>query len=431
MRLKRALACALVLMWLGGSAAADTAVNGSQTAALIATDGTEIIPSGEYERIEPLKPGFWCGVDADGGCALLDAEGQPLSDERYDALRCTSGALLFQLNGGWGLLSDDGSVLVEPRYSDIRPNGEGDFIALRRAVGTGSAQTVDYLDASGQETAIGVRVLYGLNDFSEGFMPVLLANSGRYGYLDTQGVVAFGGDYLGASAFQDGYAVVATEDGTGMINQVGRMVVPAEYEDILRVGELALLTKKGGGVLVLRIGGEILLDLNGESCVGEAGGMGLIWQPSGITVLNDGGEAAFSLGAGATVAGGLLGQMIVTEGLWGELASRLVAADGAAVSEAYQTIQPLSAAEGEAYYAVGQFEAEAVRDDEERVLYYNWSADDMRYALMDGAGQRLSDFIYTFLRPAEEGRFYAGTEEKCGLIDVQGNFLWEAPSDFA
>ena len=428
---KRALAIGLALALPCAGALADTAVNGRQTAALIATDGTEIIPAGTYVRIEPLKTGFWCGVEQTGGCALLDAAGQPLSDERFDELRCTSGALLFRRGEVWGLLSDDGSVLVEPRYSDIRANGEGDFVALRKSVGTGSAQTVDYLSADGQETAIGVRVLYGLNDFSEGYMPVLFARSGRYGYLDTQGVVAFGGDYIAAGPFQDGYAVVATEEGTGMINQVGRMVVPAEFADILRVGDLALLTKKDGGVLVVRIGGEILMDLSGEAYAGEVGGMGLIHQESAMTVIGADGQTAFSLDANATVAGGLSGRLIVSEGLWGEAGTYLADADGAAVSGRYQTILPLSAGGESDRYAVGRFDAEPVRDESGATLYYRWEAGELRYALMDGAGQLLSDFIYTFLRPAEEGLFYAATEEQCGVIDAEGNFLWVAPADFA
>ena len=70
---KRALAIGLALALPCAGALADTAVNGRQTAALIATDGTEIIPAGTYARIEPLKPGFWCGVEQTGRCALLDA----------------------------------------------------------------------------------------------------------------------------------------------------------------------------------------------------------------------------------------------------------------------------------------------------------------------------------------------------------------------
>lgn len=425
MRLKRALACALTLALLCGNALADTAVNGDAFAALIAADGTEIVPEGIYARIEPLKDGFWCGVDGEGRYALLNAAGEALSEERFDELRCTAETILFRQGESWGILGDDGSVLVQARYSDIRANGEGDFVALRNSAGTATAQNVDYLDATGNETAIGVRVLYGLSDFSEGYMPVLLARTGRYGYLDTQGVVAFGGEYIAAGGFQDGYAVVYTENGAGMINQVGRLVVPAEYREILRVGELALLTRRDGGVLVLRIGGEVLLELEGEAYVGRVGDMGLIWQASGLTVLNGAGEVAFTLPAEAKLAAGLSGQMIVTNGLWGEAASRLVQPDGSEVGDTYQSIQPLSEDADGAYYAVGRFDARAVQDASGNVLYYDWSPDGIRYALMDGTGTLLSDFVFDCLRPAEAGRFYAVTAEKAGLIDSTGKFVWE------
>lgn len=430
MRFWKILLCAAMALTLPFCALADVAVNGTLDAALIAADGTEIVPAGRYVRIKPLKEGFWCAIDSEGKCWLLDASGKPVTENRFDEIRCVKRTLLYREGGSWGILSDDGTPLVAARYSDIRVNGDGDFIALRNAVGTGSAQNVDFLDANGKETAVGVRVLYGLNDYSQGYMPVLFAKSGRYGYLDPQGVVAFEGRYIAAGAFRDGYAVVTTEEGTGMINRMGRMVVPAEYVDILRFGNIALLSQKDGSVLVLRIGGDELLHVEGPACIGEIGNHGLIRTEEELLLIDMTGAVAGRFPAGANIAAGESGQIIVSDGAWGQAETYLALPDGTQLGEKYQSILPVNPQGMDAWYAVGRFDAQPVRDDSGAVIRCDWEPSQVRYALMDGSGALRSDFIYTMLRPAEADRFFAATQTQCGVIDPQGNWLWVAPEGF-
>lgn len=430
MRLRRMWLILLLVLLLPAHALADCAINGDSAAVLIAADGSEIVPVGEYTYITPLKDGYWCAIDAEGKRALLNASGESVTGSRFDELRCVYDTILYREGDAWGILSDDGTPLVAAKYSDIRVNGEGDFIALRNAVGTGSAQNVDFLDAQGNETAIGVRVLYGLNDYSEGYMPVLFAKSGRYGYLDTQGVVAFEGQYIAAGPFQDGYAIVTTDEGTGMINYTGRMAVPAEYDDILRVGDIALLSKQGDGVLVLRLGGEQLVRVEGEAYISEIGEYGLILTQSELLLIDSTGAVAGKYPATATVIGGENGQIIVSDGLWGEAETFVSLADGTQVGEKYQSVQPLNPLGETGYYAVSRFDATPVTDETGAITRYEWSAGDIRYAIMDDSGTLLSDFTYTMLRPAEADRFFAATGEKYGVINAQGNWLWVAPDEF-
>ena len=424
MRLWKMILCAALAAVLPMSALADMAVNGKSGAALIATDGTEILPMGEYARIEPLKAGYWCGIDPEGKCVLLDKAGQPVTEARFDELKCEKRTLLYREGATWGILSDDGTPLVSAKYSDIRVNGDGDYIALRNAVGTGTAQNVDFLDENGAETTIGVRVLYGLNDYSQGFMPVLFAKSGRYGYLDAQGVVAFEGQYIAVGEFRDGYAVVTTDDGTGMINRTGRMVVPDEYVDILRVGGIALLKEKNGGVLVLRIGGEELLRVPAEAYVGEVGRYGLISTAEEMMLIDENGHVSAIFPASATVVGGENGQIIVSDGLWGEDHTYVALADGTPVSDRYQMILPLNEGGESGYYAVGRFDAEPVKDDAGEVIRYEWDAKGIRFALMNGQGNLLTGFDYSAIRRAETDRFYAETEDTYGVMDPSGEWLW-------
>lgn len=430
MQLWKLIVCALLALIVPMGALADAAINGKTGAALIATDGTEIVPVGEYTYIMPLKAGYWCAIDEEGKRALLNAAGEAVTDSRFDELRCVKNTLLYREGEAWGILSDDGTPLVAAKYSDIRVNGEGDFVALRNAVGTGTAQSVDFLDANGRETAIGVRVLYSLNDFSQGFMPVLFAKSGRYGYLDTQGVVAFEGQYIAAGAFKDGYAVVTTDDGTGMINRTGRMVVPDEYVDILRVGDIALLKEKTGGVLVLRIGGEELLRVPGEAYMGEVGEFGLVSTADEVMLIDANGHVSAIFPATATVVGGEDGQIIVSDGLWGDACVYVAAADGTQVGGKHQMILPLNPFGETGYYAVGRFEATPVENASGEVVRWEWNAADIRFALMDTSGELLTGFDYTSLKSVEADRFYAATEENCGVMDASGEWLWIAPEGF-
>lgn len=421
MRLLKLALCLMLALGIPACALADAAINGKDSAALIATDGTEIVLMGEYVCIKPLKEGFWCAIDAEGKRLLLNGAGEPVTETRFDELQCEKDTLLYREGKVWGILSDDGTPLVAAKYSDIRVNGEGDFIALRNAVGTGTAQNVDFLDANGNETAIGVRVLYGLNDFSQGFMPVLFAKSGRYGYIDPQGVVAFEGQYIAAGEFKTGYAVVTTDDGVGMINRMGRMVVPDEYAGILRVGDIALLQEKTGGVMVLRIGGEELLRVSGEAYVGEAGQYGLIFTAEELMLIDGNGHVAAIFPASATIEGGGNGQIIVRDGLWGEACAYVAQSDGTQVGGKYQMILPL---ENSGYYAVGQFDATPVAGDDGDVIRYEWEAEDIRFALMNGQGELMTGFDYSMIRMAEPDRFYAVTEDVSGVMDAAGRWIW-------
>lgn len=428
MRVGKAILCILLALLLPVCALADCAVNGNTGAALIASDGTELVPVGMYRQIKPLKDGYWCAIDINGKRALLDGAGTPLTEALYDEITCEKGTLLYREGKSWGILSDDGTPLVSARYSDIRVNGEGDYIALRNAVGTGSAQNVDFLDADGNETAIGVRVMYGLNDYSQGFMPVLFAKTGRYGYLDAQGVVAFEGQFSAAGPFQDGYAVVTTDEGTGMITRTGRMAVPAVYADILRIGDIALLSESDGGVLVLRIGGEELLHVDGEAYIGEVGAYGVIWTGEEQLLIDRTGAIAGRFAASATIAGGGAERIIVTDGAWGEACTYLAQPDGTIIGQKHQMILPLD--ETGTYYAVGCFDAEPVTNARGETVRSVWSAEDMRFALMNADGEPVSDFIYTMLRPADDGYFFAATADWCGLMDATGNAVWTAPEGF-
>lgn len=430
MRMVRRIFCALLALLLPAGALADTAVNGLNGAALISDAGEELTAPGLYSRITPLKEGFWCAEDMQGGCLLLNAQGQPVTDARFDELRCVKSTLLYRRGESWGILSDDGTELVQAKYSDIRVNGEGDFIALRNAVGTGSVQNVDFLDANGNETAVGVRVLYGLNDYSQGYMPVLFAKSGLYGYLDTQGVVAFEGKYIAAGPFQNGYAVVTTEEGTGMIDRTGRVAVPMQYKDILRIGDIALLSEQDGGVLVLRVGGDELLHVEGDAYIAQISNHGVIWTEEETLLIDVTGAVAGRFAPTATVTGGENGQIIVTDGLWGEKNTYVALPDGTPVSDCWQTIQPLNPQGMDGWYAVGRFEAAPILDDSGAVMRYDWNPDSLRFALMDASGAVRSEFIYTMLRPAGNGVFFAQTQEDCGLIGPDGEWLWSAPEGF-
>lgn len=425
MRRKIVILLAL-LMLLPSGVLADVAVNGTGGAALIASDGAQIIPAGVYSRIFPLKEGFWGAVEPDGKCVLLNGAGEPVSDARFDELRCVRRTLLYREGGAWGILSDNGTPLVQARYSDIRVNGEGDFIALRNAVGTGTAQSVDFLDADGRETAVGVRVLYGLEDYSQGYMPVLFAKSGLYGYLDTQGVVAFEGQYIAAGPFSDGYAVVTTQEGTGMIDRTGRVAVPMKYRDILRFGDVALLSELDGSALVLRIGGDELLRVEGNAYIAVDGNHGVIRTEEETLLIDRTGKVAGRFAPSVNIAAGESGQIIISDGLWGEAGTYAALPDGTPVSEMYQMIQPLE----EGMYAAGRFDAQCVADEQGNVRRWEWDAQSMRFALMDDSGVLRSEFVYTMLRPAGEGMFFAQTEEKCGLIDAAGTWVWTAPAGF-
>lgn len=128
-------------------------------------------------------------------------------------------------NGKVGLISTDGTVIVQPQYDAINLFYEGRAIFANK--------TQDGWQLKGVVTDNGVvkyasGIYYLLNDykfFSEGFITVTNA-SGKYGYLDENCEPAFEFSSDEVRPFSEGFAAVGNEDTFHWINTSGEQILP-------------------------------------------------------------------------------------------------------------------------------------------------------------------------------------------------------------
>ena len=88
---------------------------------------------------------------------LLDAQGQPLTDQDYESIYYQDGALMTVKNGLCGVIDENGDELLPVKYTSIVPTGEGAFFTSTDDPFDGIADEIylTYLDGRCRRTRTG------------------------------------------------------------------------------------------------------------------------------------------------------------------------------------------------------------------------------------------------------------------------------------
>ena len=126
----------------------------------------------------------------------------------------------------------------------------------------------------------------------------------------------------------------------------------------------------------------------------------------------------------ALYAEGLNGQLIASDGAWGEACQRLVDPDGSDASDGFQRILTLCGGRY-AYMTMGG--AEYYSDDLDSVQS-SWDYESVRYGLMDGAGNALLPAGYRQILVAGDERLVLVGEDFVALSDLDGHVIrrWDS-----
>lgn len=189
--------------------------------------------------------------------ALIDSNGNPITDYRWDALGTVSGELIPAQSGGiWGYISPNGTTVIPYQFANASDFSEGfAHVVLANNVHAyidKSGEVVfntpfDYsFDVSGGAICGISDGLYGYCDteghqiiapqfdcafdFCEGLAAV--CKDGKWGYISTYGSYAISPSYLYAGDFYKGYAVCKTSSGYGLINKNGKRVTDFKFDYI-------------------------------------------------------------------------------------------------------------------------------------------------------------------------------------------------------
>lgn len=408
------LAC---LALLTGSAHAAMAVRMDDAAALLREDGGEIVPQGIYSDIVPLGEDLFAATEDGALYALLDGSGAALTGAVYEELRLSGGVLAAWRDGGWGLLSRDGSELGDFAYSAILPNGAGGCWALRDVE---ELRAVYLLGADGAARDSGLRALRW-GEPGEGLLPVM-TEAGLWGCCDASGAMAIPARYEWLGSFTAGCAAAVQNGRYGAIDRSGSWIVDAEW-DFLEISPEGLLLLAGpDGAQVCSTDGSAIATVPGEGVwIARAGRGYAVGDEASLRVYDASGSLIETLAPDASVAEGLDGQLVISEGMWGESCVRL---SGTALT--YQNLYPLGTAEGKPVYAALEVRSARYQSDLLNEVQVSVDMESARYGLVDGDGLPLPPEGYLSVRFLADDRFLVQSESQYRVINSWGKVYWRS-----
>lgn len=408
------LLAVLLVLWCG-SADAAVAVRVEETAALLCEDGTVIVDAGQWNDIVSLGGGLFAAT-ADGKLyALMDGHGSLLTEAIYDELRLDSGVLMAYRDGGWGLLSSDGIELTSFDFEAILPNDTGNCWALRSG---GEDMGVLLLDRLGNTTFTALHAQH-CGESGEGLLALQLPD-GFWGYCDTSGMLSIAARFEWAGRFNAGCAAVVQRGRWGAIDRHGAWVVLPEYER-LEVSEAGfIIASADDTVRVWTAKGEQLAQYSGEDIwTALAGDDYIVCDGEQVRIFSSNAVLLEELAPQSSVSEGLNGQLVLSEGMWGEQCVRLF---GTQIM--YQNLYPLGTAGGQAIYASMEMHSARYANDLLGEIQLSVDMDSARYGLVDDNGEPLLPCEYLWLGALCDDRFLVRTDTQWQMIDSGGHIYW-------
>lgn len=375
--------------------------------------------------------------------ALLDAKGRPLTGFDYYWLRWMDGVLVFVTPQGYcGAMDTDGNILVEAKYFDVVPNGEGGWLAMGRdgdtEVSYDHYYPVIYIDPRGREHETGFHAQYGGLDgdgFSDGYCPLRWVREfgDRCIYLTPDGAWAHEGAYDYIEAFHSGVAAVSIDgDGYVLIDETGNCLTEQyDYFEYVEYGGEAVYSANRSGAFAMfdASTGQVRRynSYPGEDWVNAwSCGTGLI----GVSV--DGEVEVYAL-SGALMfcyddagylsawyreADSMPERFALNEGDWPYTTARLVDTRGREVGGEYQSMTPEIWRDGQARFLT---ESYGIKKND-GYDYVDWET--MRYGVCDGEGREILPCRYQTLQALSLDRYWVRQGSRSGLIDSNGNWLY-------
>lgn len=421
--MKRILALTACLCLLTAEMAeASMCVRLEDGAALLERGGEEIIALGQYDDIVSLGDGLFAVLEGKK-YALIDASGALLTAAQYDEMHVEGDILLAQRDGLWGLLSRSGEELTEFEYTKLAA-GDGDtFWAVRGNPSDVESDEIYILSTDGEEHASGTYARRMAAGGSEGLLAVSPPDSALWGYCDETGEMVIPARYSYAGAFYNGRAVVALDGAYALIDASGKEII-ADNFDYMEMSEagfvLAARATEGAWVFDLN-GGERARYEGEEIAVAPVGDGWSVFDGEWLWVCDQNGEVRARLTQYGTASEGLDGQLILSDGAWGEESVYLSGSDE---GNRYQNIYPLGWADGAPVYAYMTANTGRYVNDLLGETQLSTDMDSARYGVIDAAGEICIPARYDQIFYLEDDRFLLRDGEFWQVTDSRGRVYW-------
>ena len=425
MHRRTAICTALLFMLAYGAQASTLCVNAPGVVVLADDRGTEKTENGRFESAFVVRKGALFAAGRKGAYSLFDAEGQPMGDVQFSMIDDNGESLVFSSGHLFGAMSSEGEILLEARWTQLTPNGSGGWLALTGDPLDEQADEIIQIDGTGAEKKTGVFCTGGLSRISDGRMP-FMDQEGRYGALDAGGSIAVSPVWQYMGAYSNGLAKVAGPEGMGLIDISGRTVIAPTLLWLERSPAMIAawdgtnldIYGPRGGQRKARLSGKIReIALAGDDLVVNYEGRTCLYDANGRLLSQDNGSVCYTAGT--------RGQLIASNGQWGEKCQWLVNPDGSKASGLFQQLLPLCAER----YAFLEMEGEAYESEALGQSQTAWNYGECRYGLMDGRGRILTSAKYRQIRALSGDRLLLIGDERVQIADRNGVVLktWIIP----
>lgn len=416
MRRRTAICTALLFMLAYGAHASTLCVNAPGVVVLADDRGVEKTENGRFESAFVVRKGVLFAAGRKGAYSLFDAEGQPIVDAQFSMIDDNGESLVFSNGHLFGAMSSEGEILLEARWTQLTPNGSGGWLALTGDPLDEQADEVIQIDGTGTEKKTGVYCTGGLSRISDGRMP-FMDPEGLYGALDASGAIAVSPVWQYMSAYSNGLAKVAGPEGMGLIDISGRTVIAPTLLWLERSPAMIAawdgvnldIYGPRGGQRRARLSGKIReIALAGDDLVVTYEGKTCLYDAYGRLLSQDNGSVCYTAGT--------RGQLIASNGQWGDKCQWLVNPDGSKASGLFQQLLPLCAER----YAFLEMGGEAYESEALGRTQTAWNYGECRYGLMDGRGRILTSAKYRQIRALSGDRLLLIGDERVQIADQNG-----------
>ena len=246
------------------------------------------------------------------------------------------------------------------------------------------------------------------------------------GALDESGAIAVEGNWLYMDSFSNGLAKVAGQEGMGVIDSGGRVVIGPVFRWLERSaamiaawdGENIEIYGPRGGQRRARLPGRALeIALTGDYLSVVYDGRTCLYNAYGRLLRQSQGTVSY--------APGTRGQLIASDGSWGEKCQQLVNPDGSKASGMFQQLLPLCAER----YAFLEMKGEDYESEVLGTVQTAWDYAGCRYGLMDGRGRILISAKYREIRALSSDRLLLIGDDRTQIADRNGVVMktWITP----
>lgn len=164
--------------------------------------------------------------DERGKYGFIDVRGRVAIKPQFDgALPFTEGVAAVSIGKKWGFIDSSGKVIVPLNYYAVSPFSDG---VAAVTVEDGASRLCGYIDHEGR-FVIKPQNKFVCRDFNEGFalVGVYSEAAGEHfdGYMNKEGELALGGQYVRADPFSEGLALVVSWSNSVFINKQGETVI--------------------------------------------------------------------------------------------------------------------------------------------------------------------------------------------------------------